>query len=200
MENQRNNKGIIALLIVIIVMLAAFCVLLATGIISLKTNTSDNGNNVIQTKLVDNLNNGNSETTFNGITVKVKQDIEDMMCVSDSIMINGNDVTKDNGMCIESYEFYDDNVIIMSYDTGGTVFTIYNVNSKSTILKYSGSEGMLNGYFVKSYSINDNVIRINAYGCGVQCGSQNSGEQAIFEIEYSNKIFTEPKLINKLNS
>lgn len=196
MENK-NNKKIIILLSVIITILGVLCVLFATGTISLKANISNDDNNVIQSKLIDNLNNGSSETTFNGITVKVEQDIEDMMCIADSIIINGKDVTKDNGMCVESYEFYDDNVIIMSNNTSGMVFTIYNTNSKSTILKYNGSEGILNGFLVRSYSTNDNVIILNAYGCGDQCGSQNYGEQVTFEIEYLNKTFSQPKIINK---
>ena len=42
MENQKNNKGEIALLIVIIVILSALCILFATGTISLKPNDVDN--------------------------------------------------------------------------------------------------------------------------------------------------------------
>ena len=42
MENQKNNKGVIALLIVIIVILSALCVLFATGTISLKSNNENN--------------------------------------------------------------------------------------------------------------------------------------------------------------
>ena len=42
MENQKNNKGVIALLFVIIIILSALCVLFATGTISLKPNDVDN--------------------------------------------------------------------------------------------------------------------------------------------------------------
>ena len=42
MENQKNNKGVIALLIVIIIILSALCILFATGTISLKSNDADN--------------------------------------------------------------------------------------------------------------------------------------------------------------
>ena len=42
MENQKNNKGVIALLIVIIVILSALCVLFATGTISFNSNDIDN--------------------------------------------------------------------------------------------------------------------------------------------------------------
>ena len=46
MESQKNNKGVIALLIVIIVMLTALCILLATGTISFKSNDVDNNENI----------------------------------------------------------------------------------------------------------------------------------------------------------
>ena len=42
MENQKNNKRVLALLIVIIIILSALCVLFATGTISLKPNDVDN--------------------------------------------------------------------------------------------------------------------------------------------------------------
>ena len=42
MENKNNNKGVIALLIVIIVILAVLCVLFATETISLNTKTTNN--------------------------------------------------------------------------------------------------------------------------------------------------------------
>ena len=38
MENQKNNKGVIALLIVIIVILSTLCVLFAPGTISFNSN------------------------------------------------------------------------------------------------------------------------------------------------------------------
>jgi len=41
-ENQKNNKGVISLLIVIIVILSVLCVLFATGTITLKSNDVDN--------------------------------------------------------------------------------------------------------------------------------------------------------------
>lgn len=219
MENQKNNKGAIALLIVIIAILLVLCVLFATGTISFnsnstnsnqqtnensQTNTSNNTNeesSTIQSKLVGNLNCNSSETTFNGITVKVEQKYEDMVCVTSTFTINGVDVTKDNGHNIESYEFFDKNVIIMSSTTSGPIFTIYSVNSNSTILKFNTLDN-LEGYFIKSYSTNNNIITLNAEGCGAQCGEkgiENAGVKATFEIEYSNGSFSQPKLISKTN-
>ena len=41
MENQKNNKGVIALLIVIIVILSTLCILFATGTISFNSNKAN---------------------------------------------------------------------------------------------------------------------------------------------------------------
>ena len=69
MENQRNNKGVIALLIVIIVMLAAFCILLATGTISFKSNDVDTNkpNNNVTDNNEPNNNEGNDNTENNDV-------------------------------------------------------------------------------------------------------------------------------------
>ena len=46
MENQKNNKGVITLLVVIIVILSVLCILFATGTISFNTNkVNDNNTN-----------------------------------------------------------------------------------------------------------------------------------------------------------
>lgn len=42
MEQEKNNKGVIIILVAIIVILAALCALFATGTISLKSNNSNN--------------------------------------------------------------------------------------------------------------------------------------------------------------
>lgn len=215
---KKNNGTLVGILIGLVIALLIGGCLFAMGTIGFKTNTNTNdgqtsennqtdisnnnadSNTTIQTKLVDNLNCSSSETTFNGITVKVEQKTEDMVCVADVVTINGVDVKKDNGHNIESYEFFDDNVIIMSSTTSGPVFTIYNVTSNTAVLKFSSGDSSLEGYFVKSYSTNSNIITINAEGCGAQCGEkgiENLGVKATYEIEYLNKEFSEPKLINK---
>ena len=64
MENQKNNKGIIALLIVIIVILSALCVLFATNTIILKSNKIDDNEtyqNVNENNNKNDLENNNSD-------------------------------------------------------------------------------------------------------------------------------------------
>lgn len=50
MENQKNNKGIVILLIIIIAILSALCILLATGTINFKSNKENNNDNEIKEK------------------------------------------------------------------------------------------------------------------------------------------------------
>lgn len=219
MENEKKNGGmLVGILIGIVLMLLVVVCLFATGTISFKeTTTNDNGQtsennqtdnienatsntNTIQTKLVDNLNCSNSETTFNGITVKIEQKTEDMICQADTITINGTDIQKYVAIGIDSYEIYDTNVIIMSHHTGGSVFTIFSTLTNSVAVEFSSGEKSLEGFFVKSYSTNGNIITINAEGCGAQCGEkgiENLGVKATYEIEYLNNSFSEPKLISK---
>lgn len=69
MENQRNNKGVIALLIVIIIMLTAFCILLATGTISFKSNDVDT--NKPNDNITDNNESNNNENNPQTSNIKV---------------------------------------------------------------------------------------------------------------------------------
>ncbi len=211
MENQNNNKGVIVLLVVIIAILAVLCVLFATGTISFaknstnnneQTNTTDNGttnnSNVIQTKLVDNLVCNNSETTFNGITVKLEQKDNNGVCSVSSFTVNGKDIKNDVSLWVNSYEIYDNNVIIASGDTSGRLFTIYSLSTNSVVIKLQPET--LDGYWVTSYSTNNNIITINGKECGEQCGTGTTGyTKATYEIEYLNNSFSNPKLVSHSN-
>ena len=164
MEKEKNNKRLIIVLSILVLLLAVLCVLFATGTISLKSRetsndinnqvleNNNNENNSIKSKLVDNLNCNNSETTFNGITVKVKQNIDDAVCVTTNVSINGADIQKDIGHAVDSYEIFDNIVIIMSHTTSGPIFTIHSVSSNSAILRLGSGSSSVEGYFVKSYS------------------------------------------------
>lgn len=213
MENKNNNKIIITLLLIIIVILTVLCILFATNTISFNDNStnsnqqnmennqtnannSDNQNKVIQTKLVDNLDCNNSETTFNNITVKIEQKKDDGMCSVNSITINDKDIKDDVAIWIDSYEIYDNNVIILSGHTSGSLFTIYNLENNSSIMKLEPNT--LNGYWVTSYTTNNNKITINGKECGTQCGTETTEyPNATFEIECNNNSFTYPYLIEK---
>ena len=61
MENQKNNKGVITLLLVIIVILSALCVFFATGTIGFKSNDIDNN------EINGNINDDNNINDQNGI-------------------------------------------------------------------------------------------------------------------------------------
>jgi len=80
-ENQKNNKGVITLLIVIIVILSVLCVLLATGTISFKSNevNTNKPNDNITDNVTDNnelTNNDGNESTENNDIERVVLDNE----------------------------------------------------------------------------------------------------------------------------
>ena len=211
MEKQNNNKVVIAVLSTIIVILTVLCVLFATNIISINDNKENNNQNDtnqennnqenlnIPVKSVYDIDCENSETTYNGITVKLEQENDDMMCSTKSFTINGKEI-KDKlpTLWVTSYTIYDNNIIILSGDTSGTLLTIYSVSNDSVIMKLLPEN--LEGYWVKSYSINNNKILLEGKECGMQCGNNETGySKATFEIEYSNKSFSNPKLVDRFN-
>lgn len=71
MENQKNYKGVIVLLIVIIVVLSALCILFATGTISFKDNDVDNNEpnqDINENNNKNDLENDNSDINNNDNT------------------------------------------------------------------------------------------------------------------------------------
>ena len=94
---KNNNKGVIALLVVIIVILSVLCILFATGTISLNTSTANNNqqasennqtntsnNNTIDDNSADNSNNSNDyiKTTSDKIRLNVTQDYNEYAEIS----------------------------------------------------------------------------------------------------------------------
>lgn len=78
MENQKNNKGVIALLIVIIVILSTLCILFATGTISFNSNKVNENETNINDKIEDGQNQGQ--------TVGTTLNEEDAMNIIKSVM------------------------------------------------------------------------------------------------------------------
>lgn len=64
MEQEKNNKGVIALLVAIIAILLALVILLATGTISFKSNATNNSNNQSNGGITE-TNNTADDTTAN---------------------------------------------------------------------------------------------------------------------------------------
>ena len=74
MENQKNNKTVIVLLIIIIAILSALCVLFATGTISFKSNNTEvNNPNQSANKNNDSDQNNNNSETKNIKTEDIKE-------------------------------------------------------------------------------------------------------------------------------
>ena len=174
MEQEKNKNGVIILLVVLVIILAVLCVLFATGTISFKSNelnnnqqttensqintNNDNATSDIQTKLVDNIRCQNSTETFNDISVNVESANNDGVCES-KVTINGDDITNNTRkMYIESYEFYDNNVIVLSSDTNGLpMMTIYDAKNSKIALKVNIFDTR---YTIKSYKTDNDKILI----------------------------------------
>ena len=75
MENQKNNKGVIALLIVIIVILSALCILFATGTISFNSNKANDD------EVNENINDTNDDNNVQTSNIKV-EDIKEIFEVA----------------------------------------------------------------------------------------------------------------------
>ena len=213
-QEKNNNKGVIALLVVIIVILLTFVALLVTGTISFESNESNNNqqttendqantNNenttiAIQTKLVDNIRCKNSAETFNGISVNIESTSNDGVCDS-KVTINSDDITNDTRkMYIESYEFYDNNVIVLSSNTNGLpMMTIYDAKNSKVALKLNIFDTR---YTIKSYKTENDKILIEGKSCAGQCS--NDSPDAVYpdqnyEIDYlGNGTFSEIRKVN----
>ena len=144
MENSKNNKGVIALLIVIIVILSALCVLFATGTISFKSNDVDNNktnqnvtdNNNVETNDDENIVNNNQDNNENNINLdNIKYDYNDN--------ILGKYVNKNNQE--DYFILYSDGKADMSYPSGdrGTYVKKEKINYGIT---YNESIVILNFY------------------------------------------------------
>lgn len=208
MTEEKKKNIIIVLLSIIAISLLILVIMLAT-----KTQTN-NENNETNDKITETQNNNitnenkneitsklltldceNSNETFNNITINIKQKNDNGMCVLDSILINNKEIKNNIATYIKSYEFYNDNIIIFNADTSNKKITIYNTTNESS-KDYTTNN--LSGYKVDSYYTKDNKIIINGKECGAQCGNPDTEyKKAIFEIEYLNNAFTEPKLIEK---
>lgn len=200
MSEEKKKNIIIVLLSIIAISLLILVIMLATKPKTNNENNESNNNitnenkNEITSKLVT-LNCEDSNETFNNITVNIKQKNDNGMCILDSMLINNKEIKNNIATYVESYEFYNDNIIIFNADTSNRKLTIYNTTNESS-KDYTTNN--LSGYKVDSYYTKDNKIIINGKECGAQCGNPDTEyKKAIFEIEYLNNAFTEPKLIEK---
>ena len=212
MENSnKKNKLVYISMIIIIVALLIIGLLFVTGKISFKKTSTNNeettenketnieNSNIIKTQLIDNLSCINSENTFNNITVKIEQKEDNMVCNATSIIVNDKEIKDFSGFYVESYEMYDDNVILLLGSTSAKTLAIYNTTNNKIVLKINSEN--LEGYLIENYVTAENIITINGKECGEQCGNKKTEyPRAIFEIEYANNSFSSPKLVEKLTS
>lgn len=134
MENQKNNKGVIALLIVIIVILSALCVLFATGTINFKSNNVDNNDineNINDDNNVENNDENNSiiNDTKEETTDKYFYDVKDLNVKALPEYQVFGDISKNKNV-VETVDFGFEKDYSAYLDLSGNV----------TVQKYSKSE------------------------------------------------------------
>ena len=201
---EKNNKKLIILLIAIVLVIAVVACLFATGIIKLN-NISTEPQNTKTVKAVV-LKEGyvefddkkpltaDVEKTINQITVKVVKPTKDDGDYG--LLINGKDISTDVLTRVYSYEIYENNVIVLSGNTGGKCITIFKIDGDNVETVYK--EGIIENYRIKSYILDENKLLIEGTECGEQCGVESTEyASASFEMEYTNGKFTDPKLVNK---
>ena len=134
MENQKNNKGVIALLIVIIVILSTLCVLFATGTISFKSNdvaNNETNENINDDNNVENNDENNSiiNDTKEETTDKYFYDVKDLNVKALPEYQVFGDISKNKNV-VETVDFGFEKDYSAYLDLSGNV----------TVQKYSKSE------------------------------------------------------------
>lgn len=142
---ERNNKGVIALLIVIIVILAALCILFATGTISFKSNDVDTNkpNDNVTDNNESNLLNSNVIVTQNGkvISNEIPSDL-----VGKYINKNSND----------SYIQLTNGNVEVSEPTGGGATRVFKNEQVKLYINYLNTDENSEQYVTVEFYIENN--------------------------------------------
>ena len=149
MENQKNNKGVVAVLIVIIVLLSALCILFATGTINFKSNDiiEDGNNQQNENVNVDNneqdLLNSNIIVTQNGkvISNEIPSDL-----VGKYINKNSND----------SYIQLTNGNVEVSEPTGGGATRVFKNEQVKLYINYLNTNENSEQYVTVEFYIENN--------------------------------------------
>lgn len=213
MENQKNNKGVIALLIVIIVILATLCVLFATGTINLSNKgTADNNQNE-NTNTQEETNSSYLSTVCTA-EVYDKLEILSMENKTEKISAMGGGtkgynvtttVTKEH-----NYTSTPENDELYTSDMMGTLYVLYKnklyyTSQKETISKYcSSNETNDSTKLTCDYSkFSDNTIKdFNSISIDAKLkaigsyGNAGSGSPIPYAITTDGKVINLPDVLS----
>lgn len=160
MEQEKNNKGVIVLLIVLVVILAVLCVLFATGTVSFKSNEIAN-----EDKNVDSWNSVVTVKSFEIDSAKVVNAPNYHMAVDGKFVLEGN---------------YDDYLNVAFY---GYCFDVdnnkYNIMAPSIGHKYDIGENRLDASEMLEYD----------YGKQYDIYTDNSDKKEWKEIKFKSCYF-----------
>lgn len=196
MENQKNNKGVIALLVIVIIILVGLCVLLAIGTISFK-----NSNKVNETDNKEIKSNNSIYSVCTNMTGNDKLEILDMENKTETIGAIGGStngynvtttVTKEH-----NYTSIPEESELLAKDVFGTLFVLfenklYYTNNSSIISKYcSNFDKLLCDY---SKLNDDNIKEFNSANIDVDIksigtyGNSGSGAPTLYALTSGGKI------------
>lgn len=183
MENQNNNKGVIALLIVIIVILATLCVLFATGTISFNSNNINN-NEINQ----DNNENNNINDKNETINIKILS-IDNVSFDKDA----PNEKMFVTGKMNLSYKSSDFITTSMSGYCVGKNNEKYTIHPGSGWIKYNDTE---NSFSLANTITNSDVVYLDGTTKAARDINWNDVEIKSCIIEKFNALTTDSKSIS----
>jgi len=182
-ENQNNNKGVIALLIVIIVILATLCVLFATGTISFNSNNINN-NEINQ----DNNENNNINDKNETINIKILS-IDNVSIDKDA----PNEKMFVTGKMNLSYKSSDFITTSMSGYCVGKNNEKYTIHPGSGWVKYNDTE---NSFSLANTITNSDVVYLNGTTKAARDINWDDVEIKSCIIEKFNALTTDSKSIS----
>ncbi len=153
MEQEKNNKGVIALFVVLVIILAVLCVLFATGTISFKNKidgdnqTAENNDGITNNlKVIIDDNHNNAEYTYTK-NVITQNGNETLFANQKEIKLGNKQILKleDGPQYVRQVSVYNDVVITLQTESLSSSIVIYDLlgNTIKTIGLFSDEQGRM---------------------------------------------------------
>jgi len=217
MENQKNNKGVIALLIIIIIILSVLCILFATGTITFKSNNIDNKEN--NENITDNNNqnqeiqNNTNEINNNEIDKTTLNKLFDIIGIPSTNnpygsselndYISNNDYTKNANEILRhtNIGIIEDNIDVDVNECAPRC-NVYTKENADNLIKIYNLPGTINDYFTKSTKLENIYILHISTSVAAEWNGPDAGITHDVTSEYINSTdikITDKQIIKKYN-
>ncbi len=204
-KKSGGNRGLVAIVVLVLLILIILGILFGIGKLGFgkkpTNNTPETTKVELKSKTINNVNlDKNSSIKYNDITVAVIQTEANTGTGynTTSIKVNGTEIIdKVNIGSIKTYSVFNDYVVFLSYNTSGTLLSIYNPEN-GTVMKYEPM--ILSGYAIKSYIIDNDTIVATGTNQALQYGKKDPGyKNAEIKITYTEGTFAAPRIVRKYN-